>query len=344
MANIHTTHIKSAANLALAAGFTYALYLLFSPFLLALVSGAIIALVSRPLQEWLDAKGVKNTSLSATITLFCFALGVLAPLALVFSMVAREATNAAINLGDPVVALGTISTKAADLLDQLNLSSLLPNIATTLRNAVAGIGEQSVVLLGGVAGALASSFLALVTSFYCLANYAEVRKGLISFSPLSRKDDELVLSRIREVVRATVIGSLTLVGIQAVTSMVGLAIFGIGSPVLIGTLYGLSSLVPAVGGGLIWVPTVVIQLLQGNYVAGIGFGLWSLVQVLLYDNLLGPKLIQKRARLHPFFVLLGILGGVNRFGPIGLFLGPTLVAVGMIGVELLRRAWDGDEA
>ena len=49
------------------------------------------------------------------------------------------------------------------------------------------------------------------------------------------------------------------------------------------------------------------------------------------DNVVKPKLIGKRADIHPMFVLVGVLGGATAFGFIGLFLGPLLMGV-MIAV------------
>jgi predicted PurR-regulated permease PerM len=45
------------------------------------------------------------------------------------------------------------------------------------------------------------------------------------------------------------------------------------------------------------------------------------------DNFLKPKLISGRSNVHPVVVLLGVLGGLNLFGFIGLVAGPLILAV-----------------
>jgi predicted PurR-regulated permease PerM len=140
-------------------------------------------------------------------------------------------------------------------------------------------------------------------------------------------------------VRAAVSGNLILVVIEALLSMAGFAIFGLVSPVLLGICFGITSLVPVIGSSIVWVPVVLFEFLQGNFVAGFGIILWSGCQIALCDYYLGPHLIERRAKLHPFVVLLGILGGVAQFGVLGIILGPTIMAVAMVGMEIARRTW-----
>jgi len=55
------------------------------------------------------------------------------------------------------------------------------------------------------------------------------------------------------------------------------------------------------------------------------------------DNLLKPKLIGIRAKVHPILVLLGILGGLNLFGFIGLILGPIMLALLMTFIDIYEE-------
>jgi len=55
--------------------------------------------------------------------------------------------------------------------------------------------------------------------------------------------------------------------------------------------------------------------------------MWGIVAVGLVDNVLGPKIVGKGAKLHPFLILLSILGGIGLFGPIGFLFGPLALAL-----------------
>lgn len=53
---------------------------------------------------------------------------------------------------------------------------------------------------------------------------------------------------------------------------------------------------------------------------------WQISVVGLIDNLMAPYLINRGMKIHPFFILLSVLGGIGFFGPIGFLLGPVVLA------------------
>jgi len=201
------------------------------------------------------------------------------------------------------------------------------------------IKDRSTVLIGGAIGGVASTALTFLGTFYIMSSHDNIREIVSAYSPLSAEDTNLLWDRTKNVVRAAVSGNLILVVIESVLAMIGFSLFGIVSPVLLGLCFGVTSLVPVIGSSMVWVPVVIFELLQGNLAAAIGIALWSTCQVGLCDYYLGPHLIERRAKLHPFIVLIGILGGIAQFGVLGIILGPTIMAVGIVGLEIARRTW-----
>ena len=51
------------------------------------------------------------------------------------------------------------------------------------------------------------------------------------------------------------------------------------------------------------------------------------------DNIIKPKLVGKRAKVHPAIILIGILGGIKLLGFIGLIIGPVILAT---AIELFK--------
>jgi predicted PurR-regulated permease PerM len=90
----------------------------------------------------------------------------------------------------------------------------------------------------------------------------------------------------------------------------------------------LFSFIP-VGPAVIWVGASVWLIVQGSVGWAIFMGLWGLIGISGIDNILRPFLISRNAKLSFLPVMLGVLGGLAAFGLIGVFLGPTLLAVGM---------------
>ena len=154
-----------------------------------------------------------------------------------------------------------------------------------------------------------------------------MRKKLITLSPLADKYDEEISSRIGLAINSVIRGTLVLAIIQGFLTGIGLLLFGVPSPAFWGSVAAVSALVPGVGTALISIPAVIYLLATGSQVAAIGLGIWAIVAVGLIDNLLYPKLVQRRMKIHSFFILLFVLGGLVFFGPMGFILGPVTLSL-----------------
>ena len=96
------------------------------------------------------------------------------------------------------------------------------------------------------------------------------------------------------------------------------------------------SLVP-IGPPLIW-GGAALWLFNGGHAGwGVFMLVWGVLLISGVDNVVKPMLISRGSSLPFLLVLLGVLGGVLAFGFVGLFVGPTLLAVGYG----LLRGWTG---
>ena len=121
--------------------------------------------------------------------------------------------------------------------------------------------------------------------------------------------------------------------VQALLILIGLWFTGIPAALLLGLLLFLLALIPF-GPLLIWGPAAVWLYLDGEIGWSIFVVAWSIAAGLLSDNVLRPYLISRGSDLPLILVLFGVAGGAVTFGLLGLFLGPTLLAV---GYELIRE-------
>jgi len=81
------------------------------------------------------------------------------------------------------------------------------------------------------------------------------------------------------------------------------------------------------GVALIFSIVTLLLLAQGQFLAGILVTLFGLVVLFVADHFVRPALIGSTARIPFLWVLLGIFGGLETFGLVGLFLGPALISV-----------------
>lgn len=133
---------------------------------------------------------------------------------------------------------------------------------------------------------------------------------------------DLVAGTVRRVVNG-VIGTAAA---QALIALFGFAVAGVPGALLLAALTFMLSLIP-MGPPLVWGPAVVWLFFQNEYGMAIFLLIWGLLVISSVDNFLKPYLISRGGNLPLVVVLMGVFGGLFAFGFMGLFLGPTLLAV-----------------
>ena len=78
---------------------------------------------------------------------------------------------------------------------------------------------------------------------------------------------------------------------------------------------------------LVWLPSTIYLFSIDRIEWGIFMGLWGFLVVSTGDNIIRPYFISLGSALPLLLVYLGVLGGIIAFGFLGLFIGPTLLAV-----------------
>lgn len=116
--------------------------------------------------------------------------------------------------------------------------------------------------------------------------------------------------------------------VQGMLAAFGFWLAGVPAPFLLGTFTFLLALFPA-GAPLIWLPAALWLLNEGQLGWGIFMLVWGTAVVSGVDNFLRPYLISKGSNLPFIVVLFGVIGGVITFGILGIFIGPTLLAIAL---------------
>lgn len=170
--------------------------------------------------------------------------------------------------------------------------------------------------------------------FYFLRDGDLILARINSFIGMQHKRYELLKTRLKEILRALMFGYFTIALLQGVLGAVGFWVVGLPSPLFWGLLMTFLALIPYLGTGLIWGPAAIILFIDGILtdstalmMKGIGLFLYGLIVVSSVDNILRPKLISDRAKIHPLTILVGILGGIILFGAIGILIGPLILSL-----------------
>lgn len=308
------------------------------PFLAAILFATAITISSWPLYERLLARCKQRRALAAATMSLGLTLLIILPLALVTWNVADNASDfydqikAGIDSGTlvPPSWLKDIPVlgEAADtyLRKLLGSREELLNVAKNL------LEPARRFLLGGgmvLGSGVAQVSLAVFVSFFLY------RDGHAMLAALATGMDKLigaqsvaVADTVGRTVRGVMYGLLGTALAQAGVAAIGFLIAGVPAVALMSVATFLFSLVP-VGPPLIWGGAAIWLFNEGRTGWGIFMLVWGMFLISGVDNVVKPMLISRGSSLPFILVLLGVMGGVLAFGFVGLFIGPTLLAVGL---------------
>jgi predicted PurR-regulated permease PerM len=322
-----------------------ALYLcwqLLEPFRDVLLWAALLAVAFRPLQNYLVAKTARP-ALSALLSCAIVAVVLVLPMAFVIVMVVGELASLATTLPGEVVAYFDPEKpwvhhfhdwlEPSISLDALRSREFYVQQLIAMR---ATLSDWTLGLLSNLLEALVKFVLVLFTLFYLFLDGPDLVESLRQRLPLDGEQSTAILRRTREVIDASLYGVLAIAVIQGVLGGLSFWVLGVPSPALWGMVMTITALIPLVGTAIVWVPVVIYLLMVGDWSKGIGLAVWGGLVIAQVDNLLRPKLVGRRAGLHPLVIFFSVLGGLKVFGFLGLFVGPVVVAITLALLDVLR--------
>ena len=160
---------------------------------------------------------------------------------------------------------------------------------------------------------------------------------LIRISPLPDKEDHVIFKRMAQAVRSVATGTLMVAVIQGVLVAIGFYFVGFDRVILWGSISAVFAVIPGIGTSLIMFPAIFWLLYDGQLTAAIMLAVWHLLVVGMADNVIGPYLMSRGNNLHPFIILIAVLGGISLFGPIGFIVGPVIVTLFIVLLEIYSQ-------
>lgn len=306
-----------------------------SGFLRAILWGAILAIALAPLFERASRRWPGRHTMLAAIFTLSIAIFVLGPIAAGIVQAAREAQQLAAWLGSarenglllPAWAAQLpVGREAFAAWWQATLATP-DQVAASLHRVNAAVVGHSRLLGADVLRRLVAFTFALLTLFFLLRDRDHVARQLRAAGHrLFGASGEAVAEQILLSVRGTING-LVLVGIGegAVMALAYLAL-GVPHPLLLGAATAVAAMIP-LGAAVMIAVAAFLLLAAGSVAAAVAIVVIGLVVVGIADHLVRPALIGGATRLPFVWVLVGILGGVETLGLIGLFVGPAAMAV-----------------
>ncbi|MGH6913194.1 MAG: AI-2E family transporter [Geminicoccales bacterium] len=312
-------------------------FVVLRPFLSALLWALILSFSTWPLHAWLArALGGRRTLAAGVMTLLVAAVFILPPVAVGSSLADSVAKVAGmfgtlLEQGPPgppywvrnLPLVGEPLHGYWQDLEQLGTdwtTELQPYLETA-RDLLLSTG----VTLGEAVLQLA---LSVVAAFFFFRDGAEgARRLSAAFERLVGERAQRLLEVAGGTVKGVVYGIIGTAMAQGSLQAIGLWLAGVPAALFLGFLTFFLSFVP-MGPALVWLPAATWLFYKGAFGWGVFLTLWGFFVVSGVDNVLKPYLISRGSNMPLILVFLGVLGGVFAFGFLGVFLGPTLLALG----------------
>ncbi|TWT37552.1 putative inner membrane protein [Posidoniimonas corsicana] len=343
-------------------------------FVVPLFLAGVLVVIFEPVFKWFVAKLPGKKSLPALCTTAVILLAVLLPCVLLgwqafeeLSAIANVTTNAAgeDQSGNALVRLWNVDFDKlqaewqAQPLKEDEMPSRLRRVALAYQQLVGrpltndefDVLKRQVLSVAGEEGphsllvglkAVGSIGLGLlvmtVAVFYFFVDGPAMIQTMMHLSPLDDAYEEELLERFAQVSRAVVVATLLSAVVQGLLAGIGYYFAMDNGPIFLLTVMTmLLAMVPFVGAMAVWGFVAIVLFVQGQTFAAVGLAIYGAAIVSTADNVIKPIVLHGQSKLHPLLALLSVLGGVTALGPIGILVGPMLVAFLQALLTMLRK-------
>jgi predicted PurR-regulated permease PerM len=316
-------------------------------FLMTILVAAIVTGLLYPIYTSLLTRVGGRRPLASAATMLIGLVLIGGPLLIVVGLVTSEALRVSDNVAPRVKELINEPTALAHLMERIPFYDRLePYRAQILQKAGELVGSLGSFLVSslsdttkGTVNFIFQFFMFLYTMFFLLMDGPQMLRTLLKHLPLEDHEQERMLEKFVSVSRATLRGTLVIGIIQG--GLGGLAFWAVGidGAMFWGTIMVVLSVLPVVGGALVWVPAAIVLALTGHLIQAIGLTLFCSVVVGSIDNLLRPWLVGRDTQMLDLMILFSTLGGIAFFGPIGFIVGPILAALFVTSWDIFADAF-----
>jgi len=311
----------------------YLVFRIVEPFLEPLAWSGVLAIFFYPVHERIVRRLRPNRA--ALVSTLGVTLLLIVPALVVLFYTARQAIDAMAQLQaalmDPDRALQ--SHVVEWIRRHLPHAWQTADFSQPLRQGAERIATFLAARLGGLVKNLftffVDLFIVIFALFFMFRDGDEIVRGASHLVPFDESIQEDMVRESRDLIFASVAVALVIALLQGALGGLAFTVGGISSPIFWAVLIAFFSLVPVVGSALIWVPAALFLAFTGHWGRAIAVVVICGGVAGVADNIVRPLLLRNRTHLNELLLFLGVLGGLQTFGLLGLVIGPTIVAAAM---------------
>ncbi len=314
-------------------------------FIIPAVWAVVLALLFHPLCNRLTDLLRGQRSTATILTILIALLLVFVPLFGLGTVVVRQSASVymAVSQADFYTYVGRVAAlpvvEGTLQVFKITQDDLYVRAAQVVSSASGWLAGQAVGLGARTMEFIVKIFVMIYLLFFLLRDGKGISERLIGILPLGDAKERFLFKRFATTTRAIIKGSIIVAIVQGTLGAILFWIAGMHNPVLWGVAMALAALVPAVGPGIIWLPTGLILLALGHTQNAVIMLLGGALLIGTIDNILRPMLVGRDTNIPDAVVLLSILGGIGIFGLSGIILGPVIAALFLAVWQLFEEEY-----
>jgi len=322
------------------------LYRVFAPFLGPIVWAGILAMLFYPAYETLLGRVGGRATLAASILTLLVTTVIVLPTISISSVVTLEAISLSQQATEFVrsgrlneVVQSLQSTRPGRLLQTLSVNRLELDYGRVVQTAATFASTQATAFARNVAVFVLNFAIMIFTLFFLFRDGRRMHQTLRDLIPMDAPDQDAIFDRLYETLSAVVRGMIGTATAQGILTWLALWALGVPYSAFLGVLAAFLSFIPLVGPAGVWVPSTIYLWAAGEPGRALALLLYGALVISMADNVLRPLLIGGQTQIPTFFLFFGILGGLQAFGFLGLFLGPVLLAIVVAFLKIYRERY-----
>lgn len=317
------------------------------PFLLPILFSVLIAVICEPIYQ-LFLKVFKWRYLASFIATVVVAICILIPLGIIAAVIVINASDAVgyvtsqLEVGQISVAIDNVNawltgrlSRYADFLPaDFNIRATLLGILTSAGKVIYQYSPKVISATANVAGGF---LLMIVFLFVFFADGGRMYRTVFGLLPLAEEHKQVLAREVRLVMTAVFLGAIATSVAQGILIGIGFWIAGISNPLVWGLVAVGVTLLPVVGGPLMYVPASIALIVGGKLGVGIFLLLYGIGIVSMVDNIVKPLVMRGKVNIHPLLLALSLIGGGLWLGPSGIIIGPLVIVLMMAMLRIYGR-------
>jgi predicted PurR-regulated permease PerM len=335
--------------IALAIGVVIALRLL-APFLGVIVLGLVAAGLLNPWYVRLTRAFGGRRHAAAILICILLVVALLVPMFLTGREVSKEALGF-YEMSTTQLTEGTLLEAMQankERLDRINV--LLSPLGVTVTPAViydqfaefgvrmgAFFYKQGVSLAKGLVRFVVGFLIWVLVVYYLLVDGDALRRWFYETLPLPAQEQDTLLRRFMGMAESLVVGNGVAATIQAIIGGLVFSLLDLPGPALWGVVMWILAFIPVIGISFVYIPTWIVLMLAGDTGRAFGVLIPLMIVATVVEYWLKPMLVGRRSQLHTLLVFMSLLGGIEAFGAVGLFLGPLMMTAFLTLVSIYRE-------